>query len=115
MRVMGGLTKRSMFGMLGSLWRIAKTLGLSEDQVKALEVHENWFQKSKDLNPISPRVVKDGPVLENTDTGDDIDVFNSDVSIRLLIPNQFDIRNCNPSVLFCNDEIQAYEHIMHTA
>ena len=66
---------RTLFGMLGSTWRIAKTLGLPEDKVAPLEVADNWYKKSKALSGITPRFVKTGPVLENTDTGDNIDIL----------------------------------------
>ena len=38
---------RTLFGMLGSTWRIAKTLDLPEDKISPLEVADNWHKKSK--------------------------------------------------------------------
>ncbi len=66
---------RTLFGMLGSTWRIAKTLGLLENQIDCLGVAENWYKKSKDIKPIPPKYVKSGPVMENIFTGEQIDVF----------------------------------------
>ena len=66
---------RTLFGMLGSTWRIAKTLGLPEDEDSPLEVADNWYKKSKALTGIPPQFVENGPVLENTDTGDQIDLL----------------------------------------
>ncbi len=66
---------RTLFGTLGSTWRIAKALGLPEDNVSPLVLADNWYRKSKDLSRIPPQLVKTGPVLENTDTGDRIDIL----------------------------------------
>ena len=66
---------RTLFGMLGSTWRIAKTLGLPEDRVDRLGVADNWCKKSKEIRPIPPKFINSGPVMENTDTGDQIDML----------------------------------------
>ena len=66
---------RTLFGMLGSTWRIARTLGLPEDKVDPMSVAENWYKKSKDLKLIPPKFVNSGPVLENAMTGDKVDVL----------------------------------------
>jgi 4-hydroxy-3-polyprenylbenzoate decarboxylase len=66
---------RTLFGMLGSTWRIAKTLGLPEERIDCLGVTDNWYKKAKDLRPLAPRFVNSGPVMENTITGDQIDVL----------------------------------------
>jgi UbiD family decarboxylase len=65
---------RTLFGMLGSTWRIAKTLGLPEDRIDCLGIADNWYKKARDLRPLPPRFVNSGPVMENTITGDQIDV-----------------------------------------
>lgn len=66
---------RTLFGMLGSTWRIARTLGLPEDQTEPMQLHENWYGRQKGIRPIPPKTVTSGPVLENTDTGEKIDVL----------------------------------------
>lgn len=66
---------RTLFGMLGSTWRIAKTLGLPEERIDCLGVTDNWYKKAKDLRPLAPKLVNSGPVMENTITGDQIDVL----------------------------------------
>jgi 4-hydroxy-3-polyprenylbenzoate decarboxylase len=66
---------RTLFGMLGSTWRIAKTLGLAEERIDCLGVTDNWYKKARDLRPLPPRFVNSGPVMENTITGDQIDVL----------------------------------------
>jgi UbiD family decarboxylase len=66
---------RTLFGMLGSTWRIAKTLDLPEDQIDCLGLTDNWYRKAREIKPVPPRVVDSGPVLENRMTGDQIDVL----------------------------------------
>lgn len=66
---------RTLFGMLGSTWRIARTLGLPEDRIDHISVAESWYKKTKELHPIPPKLVNSGPVLENTATGKEIDVL----------------------------------------
>lgn len=66
---------RTLFGMLGSTWRIAKTLGLPEDRIDCLGIADNWYRKARETRPLPPRFVNSGPVQENTLTGDPIDVL----------------------------------------
>lgn len=66
---------RTLYGTLGSTWRIAKTLGLPEDETRPMQVHNNWFKRHNDIQPIKPKFVNNGPVLENTATGNDIDLL----------------------------------------
>ncbi len=66
---------RTLFGMLGSTWRIAKTLGLPEDRIDRLGITDNWYKKARELRPIPPRVVNSGPVQENSFTGNQIDML----------------------------------------
>ena len=66
---------RTLFGALGSTWRIAKTLGLPEDQVAPLDLAHNWYEKSKAIQAIPPKVVSSGPILENTATEKEIDIL----------------------------------------
>ena len=52
---------RALFGTIGSTWRIAKTLGLDESQVQPMQLHENWYKKSKDIRGIPPAFVNTPP------------------------------------------------------
>ena len=49
---------RTLFGLLGSIWRIAKALGLPEDNTHHLSVLQNWNEKTKAIRPIPPEFVK---------------------------------------------------------
>lgn len=42
---------RTLFGMLGSTWRIARTLGLPEDRIDHISVAESWYQKPRNSTP----------------------------------------------------------------
>jgi 4-hydroxy-3-polyprenylbenzoate decarboxylase len=66
---------RTLFGMLGSTWRIARTLGLPEDRIDCLGIADSWYRKAKEIRPLPPRFVNSGPILENTLTSDQIDVL----------------------------------------
>jgi UbiD family decarboxylase len=66
---------RTLFGMLGSTWRIVRTLGLPEDRIDCLGITDNWYKKARNLRPLPPKFVNSGPVMENTITGDQIDVL----------------------------------------
>ncbi|MDO8691337.1 MAG: UbiD family decarboxylase [Dehalococcoidia bacterium] len=71
---------RIVVNTLGSFDRLALTWGLPVG-LPMLELKEVLRQKYKDLAPIKPMVVKDGPVLENVMTGDDIDLFKFPVPL----------------------------------
>ena len=66
---------RTLFGMLGSTRRIAMTLGLPADKTEPMQLHENWYKRQKEIHPIPPKFVDSGPVMENKDTGDKINVL----------------------------------------
>jgi len=66
---------QTLFGMLGSTWRLARMLGLPENEIETMRLHENWYLKSRKLQNIPPKFVNSGPVLENTDTEDKIDIL----------------------------------------
>ena len=64
---------RVLCNSLGSIDRIALTLGLPSGQTR-LQTCEAWRQKIRDLQPLPPVEVNDGPVFENVVRGDDIDL-----------------------------------------
>jgi 4-hydroxy-3-polyprenylbenzoate decarboxylase len=65
----------TLMSILGSPFRIAKTLGLPEDQVDRPSLLTNWRKKVDKLTLIPPQKVNSVPVLANTDEGDQIDLF----------------------------------------
>lgn len=52
----------------------AIALGLPDD-ISVTEMVRRWRQKSRALTPTPPRIVDDGPVRENVDRGDDVNIF----------------------------------------
>ncbi len=66
---------RTLFSLLASTWRIAKTLGLPEDNLDRISLVRNWRKKSKELRLIPPKVVASGPVQANSVTGDQVDLL----------------------------------------
>ena len=48
--------------------RIAFTLGIPHD-IPSAEMQEHWRQRLRDLQPLAPIEVNDGPVMENVMTG----------------------------------------------
>ncbi len=66
---------RALFAPTSSPWRLAYTLNLPEEQVGRLDVVKNWRAKSKSVKPIPPKIVREGPVHDNIDTGDAIDLY----------------------------------------
>ncbi|MCC6474324.1 MAG: UbiD family decarboxylase [Burkholderiales bacterium] len=66
---------RTAFGMLASNWRLAKTLGLPQDQVAPMQLHQNWYRRQRQIRPVAPRYVDGGPVMENSVSGPGIDML----------------------------------------
>ena len=60
---------RTLFGLLGSTWRIAHTLGLPEMETAPVTIVRNWYNKVSNLQPIPPKVVSSGPVQTHSLTG----------------------------------------------
>jgi UbiD family decarboxylase len=59
--------------LYGSQRLQALALGLPHD-LSGVALVDRWRQRSRSLRPTAPRVVADGPVRENVDRGDDVDL-----------------------------------------
>jgi 4-hydroxy-3-polyprenylbenzoate decarboxylase len=66
---------RTLMSLLGSPFRIAKTLGLPEDQIDHLSLLNNWRKKAKELTLIPPKLITSGPVQANSDVGDQVNLL----------------------------------------
>lgn len=65
---------RILANALGGPKRLAYTLGLPTDRgIK--ELLALWQEKKRNLRPLPPKVVKDGPVMENVSRGGDVDLL----------------------------------------
>jgi len=65
---------RALFGATCSVDRMALTLGLPKVQ-SGTELVRAYRDKLKDFQPIPPKVVETGPVFENIDRGDAVNVL----------------------------------------
>jgi UbiD family decarboxylase len=65
---------RVLSNPLGSIQRIAYTLGLPPERSKR-ELVDLWRQRFKEIRPIEPAEVADAPILENVLLGKDVDVL----------------------------------------
>jgi UbiD family decarboxylase len=64
---------RVLVNSLGSTKRLGLSLGMPQN-LHAMEFVSEWRRRSKDLQYIAPRVVRDGPVLENIQRGKDVNI-----------------------------------------
>ena len=66
---------RTLYGQMSSVRRAALTLGLPLEQDRKVDIVQRYHARMQSLNPLPPRWVKDGPILENVVTGDAVDVL----------------------------------------
>ena len=66
---------RALFGLFGSSWRIAKTLGLPEDEMDRMGLLRNWKKKAENIKPIPPKYVTSASFFENIETGEQVDLM----------------------------------------
>ena len=65
---------RVLVNSLGSTKRLGLSLGMPQN-LSSMEFVSEWRRRSKDLKHIPPRVVRDGPVLENIQRGKDVNIL----------------------------------------
>src|ERR1700733_15018130 len=56
---------RTLYGQLSSIKRIALTLGLPLDYDRKVDIVKTYHKRMRRLEPIAPRWVNDGPILQN--------------------------------------------------
>ena len=66
---------RTLYSLFGSPWRVAKTLGLPEQETDRMGLLRNWNQKVDKIPMIPPKMVDTAPFFENADTGNDVDLL----------------------------------------
>ena len=66
---------RTLYGELSSIKRIALTLGLPLEHGRKVDVVKQYHDRMRNLKPIAPRWVNDGPILQNVLEGDAVDVL----------------------------------------
>ena len=74
---------RTIYGMLGSPFRLALSLGMETGEThNRMEMLNAYRTKMRSHAPIPPRVVNSGPVTENIDRDGDVDVLKFPVPIH---------------------------------
>ena len=74
---------RCLYGMLGSPLRLALGLGIDPEQSgDRRTMLDTYRRRIKNHEPIPPRIVDDGPVMENVDSGGDVDILKFPVPIH---------------------------------
>jgi 4-hydroxy-3-polyprenylbenzoate decarboxylase len=66
---------RTLYGHFSSIKRVALTLGLPLERERKVDIVKQYYDRIQTMKHIPPRVVKDGPILENVIAGDAIDVL----------------------------------------
>ncbi|HWP35295.1 MAG TPA: UbiD family decarboxylase, partial [Thermodesulfobacteriota bacterium] len=72
---------RTIFCLTGSIKRMALTLGLPIVQ-SGIELVRAYRDRLRTLTPIPPKVVSDGPILENVDEGDRVNLLKFPVPLH---------------------------------
>src|SRR6476659_3327202 len=65
---------RVLVNSLGSTKRLGLSLGMPQ-HLSSMEFVSEWRRRSRNLKHIAPRVVRDGPVLENIQRGKDVNIL----------------------------------------
>jgi UbiD family decarboxylase len=68
---------RALFGILSSIRRLGRSLGLPDDQLEKMDkmtLLRNWRKKMSEAQYVPPKLVTSGPVLENVVKGDKVDL-----------------------------------------
>ena len=66
---------RTLYGHFSSIGRVALTLGLPLGYERKVDIVKAYYERTREMKPIPPRVVKDGPILQNVLEGDACDVL----------------------------------------
>src|SRR5688572_30895219 len=56
---------RTLYGEFSSVNRVALTLGLPLERERTVEIVKQYHARMQQLKPLPPRVVNDGPILQN--------------------------------------------------
>ncbi|MDP2727539.1 MAG: UbiD family decarboxylase, partial [Dehalococcoidia bacterium] len=65
---------RVLFGLLGTYQRMALTLDMPAKFAGMMDFIKAYRRRVRDVQPIPPRWVESGPVMENVVTGSDVDI-----------------------------------------
>ena len=66
---------RTLYGHFSTVKRVALTLGLPLVQERKVDIVKQFHARMQEMKAIPPRIVNDGPILQNVMQGDDCDVL----------------------------------------
>lgn len=66
---------RTLYGHFSTLRRIALTLGLPLEYERKVDIVKAYHARMRELTPLPPRWVTDGPILQNVLSGDAVDAL----------------------------------------
>ena len=66
---------RTLYGHFSSIRRVALTLGLPLKYDRKVDIVQRYHARMQNLKLLPPRIVKDGPILQNVLEGDKVDVL----------------------------------------
>jgi 4-hydroxy-3-polyprenylbenzoate decarboxylase len=66
--------RRVAANLVSSVSRLSLTLGM-DPGLSEFDFIQQWRQRVKDIRPIEPDIAQDGPLLENSVEGDDVDLL----------------------------------------
>jgi 4-hydroxy-3-polyprenylbenzoate decarboxylase len=66
---------RTLYGHFSSIRRVALTLGLPLERERKVDIVKQYYDRIQTMKHVPPRVVKEGPILENVIEGDKIDIL----------------------------------------
>lgn len=64
-----------MFGLFASPRRVAKTLGLPENETDRMGLLKNWYKKTKEIKPIPPKFVNACNFMDYMEVGEMVDLL----------------------------------------
>jgi 4-hydroxy-3-polyprenylbenzoate decarboxylase len=73
---------RTLYNHIGSVKRLATAVGLPTEYDHILDFVDAFNEKTTDVDHIPPNTVSDGDLLENKQTGDDVDLFEIPVPLH---------------------------------
>jgi UbiD family decarboxylase len=73
---------RTLYGQFSTIRRVALTLGLPLEYENKADVVQAYHERMSNMSLLKPRLVRDGPILENVMTGDDVDVLHFPVPLH---------------------------------
>ncbi|MBM4297211.1 MAG: UbiD family decarboxylase, partial [Deltaproteobacteria bacterium] len=75
---------RTLYGQFSTIKRVALTLGLPLDFERKADIVKAYHHVMTDMKLVKPKMVKTGPIFENVQEGDKVDVLKLPVPLHHL-------------------------------